>query len=176
MKRLVVRIAWPVALVLVWAAHGAGAEQEGLDRWKFLIGEWRIVERRFDFDAKPIGTRGGHAAFSHAMHGQRIEELQTIAGEDTMTALQVFVYDPRSEEIEIARTDSGHYGFSIIAGAMSDNRITLKEKHPDPKSQVTRRFTYVRTDDDHFLRQLEFSTDGGSTWFVRNLQEYTRRK
>lgn len=170
------RLAYVIALTALAAAAPASAsEQEGLDRWKFLIGDWRIEEHRFDFDSKPIGTRRGVAEFSYAMNGERIQELQTIAGEDTMTALHVFVYDPRSKEVEIARTDTGHYGFSVIVGAMSGDRIVFREKHPNPESKVTRRFTYIRTDDDHFARQLEFSTDGGSTWFVRNLQAYTRR-
>jgi len=162
-------------LTVVSPALAAGPAGEGLDRWKFMVGEWRVVEKRFDFDAKPIGTADGHATFSMAMNGGRIQELLTISGEpDTTTALHVFAFDPDRGEVEIARTDSGHSGFWIITGTVSDGRMDLKEKHPDPKSAVTRRITYLRRDDDHFARRLEFSRDQGASWFVRNLQEYER--
>jgi len=54
--------------------------------------------------------------------------------------------------------------------------MDLLEKHPDPESQVARRITYVRTDDDHFLRRLEFSQDRGASWFVRSEWSYSRKE
>jgi len=175
MKRLAAMI---VACVCLGAAQATAAEpsQEGLERWKFLIGDWSLVEKRYDFDSKLIQTNSGHAHFSYAMNGARIQELQSLSHEaDTVEALHLFVYDPGSKEVEIARTDSGHFGFWLIGGTISDDRLDLQEKHPDPESSVARRITYLKKDADHFLRQLEFSTDHGETWFVRSEWEYARR-
>lgn len=152
------------------------AERVGLERWDMLIGEWDLAEKRFGFDGALIGTNLGEARFSYEMNGQRIKELQSIPrGDENITALHLFVYDPRSKEIEIARTDSGHYGFWVITGTMSDGQIDLVVKHPNPESDVTRRITYRRIDADHFKRQLEFSTDKGESWFVRSEWDYTRK-
>ena len=174
------RFGWALVLTAGMMAPGAAnaAEPEtlGLERWKFLIGNWDLVERRYDFDSKLMQTNHGRATFSHAMNGKRIQELQTvISGTDTTTAIHVFVYDPRSKEIEIARTDSGHHGFWVIIGTMSVGRIDMLEKHPDPESEISRRITYVRANDDQFQRQLEFSRDHGKSWFVRSEWTYTRR-
>lgn len=172
-----------VITVMAVASIGAvgartAAEQvapTGLERWGFLVGDWDLVERRFGFDSNLIETKTGHASFTWVMNGERIQEFQEISRDAvTASALQTFVYDPRSEEIEIARTDSGHYGFWVIVGTMSNDRLVLKEKHPDPASEITRRISYIRKDADHFVRQLEFSTDRGNSWFVRSEATYTR--
>ena len=47
--------------------------------------------------------------------------------------------------------------------------------YPNPDSDVFRRVTLLRDDVDHFTRQLEFSTDGGESWFVRSKWDYRRR-
>jgi len=169
---VVVAVACAVASSL---AHGVEPRAEGFERWRFLIGEWKLTETRQGFDGKLIETIPGHAMFSYAMNEQRIQELQFMEhGADTTTALQLFAYDPGAEKVEIVRTDSSHLGFWVIVGTLSDDRMDLVEKHPDPESQVTRRITYLRDDDDHFLRQLEFSQDRGKSWFVRSEWRYER--
>lgn len=153
-----------------------GTTPVGLERWAFVIGEWNLVEKRYGFDGALIQTNTGQVRFLHVMNGQRIQELQILPrGDEETTALHLFVYDPRSEEIEIARTDSGHYGFWVIIGTMTDDRLDLVEKHPNPESDVTRRITYRRIDSAHFSRQLEFSTNKGESWFVRSEWNYTRK-
>ena len=167
-----------LAIVLSFASVGIvhGEGDPGLDQWAFVIGEWELVENRYSFEGELMQTNAGHSEFSYTMNGQRIQELQQLAhGDDEITVLHIFVYDPRSEEIEIARTDSGHYGFWLISGTMTEDRIDLKEMHPNPSSDVTRRITYHRGDDSNFSRQLEFSTDKGETWFVRSEWKYTRK-
>lgn len=175
MKGIAFMIACATCVVAAVPGDALATESSGLERWKFLIGEWDLVETRFDFDGKRIETNPGHATFSPAMNGQRIQELQTVThGNDTTTALHVFVYDPGTKEVEVARTDSGHYGFWVIIGTMADGRMDLREKHPDPESEITRRITYLHRDDDHVTRRLEFSQDRGESWFVRSEWAYTR--
>ena len=176
--RTILVLAISSTLAMSGDAHPAAAETvpTGFEDWAFLLGEWQVVEQRYGFDGELIQTNAGSATFSLAMNGQRIQELQSIPrGDEEMTALQVFVYDPRRDEIQIARTDSGHYGFSVIVGTISGSRIDLLEKNPNPESDVTRRFTYRRIDSDHFERQLEFSTDEGASWFVRSEWIYSRK-
>jgi len=172
------RVAGILFLVAVAAAAPplrAAPAPAGLEAWGFLVGEWDLVERRYGFDGGLIQTNTGHASFTLAMNDERIQELQTLQqGDETARAMHVFVFDPRSEELEIARTDSGHYGFWVIAGKLGNGRIEMHEKHPDPASDITRRITYRRLDDDRFERQLEFSTDKGGSWFVRSVWQYTR--
>jgi len=169
-----------VSLASMMVSNPAAAGEAvpgGLERWRFVLGDWRVVEQRFDFDSRLIQTNSGEASFRTVMNGRRYEELITLqAGDETTTALHVFAWDPGSGAVEIARTDSGHDGFWVIRGTMADGRMDLLEKHPDPESQVTRRITYVRTDDDHFLRRLEFSQDRGASWFVRSEWGYTRKE
>lgn len=153
------------------------AEPVVLQKWAFLVGEWNLIEKRYRFDGALIQTNSGQARFSHVMNDQRIQEVQTLPrGDDEgMTALHLFVYDPRSKEIEIARTDSGHYGVWVTIGTIADGEIHLLEKHPNPESDITRRITYREISSDHFMRQLEFSSDKGQRWFVRSRWEYTRK-
>lgn len=175
MKRVAIAVTVVLGMLSTGVSNAAETEPAGLDRWAFVIGDWKLEEKRYDFDSKLMQTNAGRATFSRVMNGQRIQELHTLEhGDDVMTVLQLFVYDPRSEEIEIARTDSGHYGFWVIIGSMTDERMTLLEKHPDPESDITRRITYTRVDDDHFNRQLEFSEDKGESWFVRSEWSYVR--
>ena len=148
----------------------------GLEHWAFLIGEWTLVETRYGFDGALIQTNTGTASFSLTMNGQRLQEIQSMPhGAGEIMALHLFVFDPRSGEIEIARTDSGHYGFWVIIGTLSENSMHLVEKQPDPDSEVSRRITYERIDLDQFERRLEFSTDHGANWFVRSNWHYTRK-
>jgi len=166
-----------VVLACLTVTHsGRAAEQAGPGPWAFIVGDWDFIERRYDSDSKLIQTNTGLAQFTLAMSGQRIQELQTVLrdGEST-SAFQLFAFDRGSDAIEIARTDSDHAGFWVIAGTSSRDRMGLTEKHPDPESKVTRRITYERTDASRFRRTLEFSTDRGETWFVRSLWLYQRR-
>jgi len=41
-------------------------------------------------------------------------------------------------------------------------------------SKGSRRILYRRDGDDRFPRRLEFSTDGGATWWLRAETVYTR--
>jgi len=176
LRHALVTLAIVLSAIAPGPARAADPAPAGLERWAFVIGEWNLVERRYGSDSSLIETNPGHARFSRVMKGQRIEEFQVTArGDDSTTALQVFAFDPGSGEVEIARTDSGHRGFWVIAGPMSDAGIDLTERHPDPAAQVTRRISYRRIDDDHFVRRLEFSTDDGASWFVRSEWAYTRR-
>lgn len=175
MRRIAATLATTLCLAASTPGLGADSSSEGIERWKFLIGDWSLVEQRYGFDSRLIQTNAGHSSFSAVMDGRRIEELQTVVhGADTTIALHVFVYDPNSREFEIARTDSDHFGFWVIAGPMTDGRLELVEKHPDPGSEITRRITYLPGDDRHFRRRLEFSRDGGRTWFTRSEWLYTR--
>lgn len=173
-----------IGVLFVFVACVAGvtetqAEQEvplGFEEWSFLLGEWHLIETRYDFDGVLMQTNTGEASFDLVMNGQRIQEIQSLPrGEEMTSALHLFVYDPRSEEVEIARTDSGHFGFSVIIGSFRGDQINLVEKNPNPESSVTRRFTYRRIDDVRFRRQLEFSTDKGKNWFVRSEWNYTKK-
>lgn len=143
----------------------------------FAFGDWNLVEKRYGFDGDLIQANRGTAHFSKAMAGKRLEELQTLLREEgeTASALQVFVYDPRANQVEIARTDSGHYGFWVITGKPTPDWMELKEKYPDPESEITRRITYTCVDRDHFTRRLEFSQDNGNTFFTRSEWLYSRK-
>ena len=144
--------------------------------WVFALGEWGLVETRYSFEGELIQTNIGSAVFSYAMNGERLQESQALLREgETQTALHLFVLDPRTKEVEITRTDSDSYGFWTIIGTLTEDGITLVEKHPDSKSDVTRRITYKRVDNNHFSRQLDFSTDKGKTWFLRSEWVYTRK-
>ena len=148
----------------------------GLEPWGFMIGEWDFTEKRYSFEGELIQTNPGDAHFTYVMDGARMQEIVTTSrGEQGETALHLFVYNPRKDEVEIARTDSGHYGFWVIVGKMSGDRIELAAKYPNPDSDITRRIIYQRIDDNHFKRQLEFSEDKGETWFVRSEWEYKRK-
>lgn len=148
-----------------------------MEVWGFVVADWELVEKRYSFDGELIQTNRGTARFTRAMEGQRFEELQTLEREDgtRSDALQVFVYDPRSDEVEIARTDSGHYGFWLIIGKETVSGLEMTAKHPNPGSKVTRRITYTRIDDGHFKRTLEFSEDKGESYFVRSEWIYSRK-
>lgn len=147
-----------------------------LQEWAFLMGDWHLTENRYDFESKLIETNEGRARFRRVMEGQRYEETQELTRKDgsKSDALHVFAYDPLSEEVEIARTDSGHYGFWVIIGKATKNGLELVAKHPDPEEKITRRIRYTRYNDRNFKRTLEFSEDNGETYFVRSEWIYTR--
>ena len=147
----------------------------GLEDWEFLLGDWQIVAKRYSFESELIEQTDGQATFSHTMNGRRIQELQsTIHAGQRSEALVILVYSPRAEQIEIVRTDSGHFSFSIWVGKMSKEKLEFRQKHPNPDSEVTRRLSYLRKDDQHFIRRLEFSPDQGETWFVRSEMVYRK--
>ena len=167
-------------LLLLSSAPVVGQDAEisaGLVKpWVFALGEWDLVETNYSAEGELVQTSIGTAVFSYAMNGERLQEYQSLLREgDSVTALHLFVINPRTQEVEIARTDSGHYGFWIITGKLTDSGITLAAKHPNPDSKTTRRITYRRVDDNHFSRTLEFSTDKGRSWFVRSEWVYTRK-
>jgi len=173
---------WALLVAAAERCAGQGADEaermsRWLHQWAFVIGDWDLVEKRYGFDGDLIQTNRGSAQFSEAMGGQRFEEMQTLLRDDgeRSHALHVFVYDPRSGEVEIARTDSDHFGFWIIVGKPTQGGMELREKYPDPKSEITRRMTYSRVDRDHFSRRLEFSKDKGETFFTRSEWFYSRR-
>jgi len=148
---------------------------EGLEDWALLLGDWSLVEQRYSFEGELIETHRGQARFGTLMDGQRIQETQWFGeGEERSQALHVFVFDPRSRELEIARTDSDHYGFSVLIGSVTPGLIDLLEKHPNPEHQVIRRVRYTKNDERSFLRTLEFSTDQGESWFIRSEWIYSR--
>jgi len=151
------------------------AESSGLHLWDFLLGTWSVEQNRYGFDGSLIETNAGTATFTPLMDGERIQEYLVLNGSHPSQAIHLFVYDPDKAEVEIARTDSGHYGFWVIQGTLSAKEMVLREKHPDPDSEITRRITYRRGGPDRFVRTLEFSQDGGETWFTRSEESYGRR-
>lgn len=165
--------------VLLLAPLNSRAETtmpEGLADWALMLGDWELVERRYSFEGELIQTNHGRAGFQLVLHGQRVQEIQTLEhGEGSTRALHLFVFDPRSQELEIARTDSDHYGFSLLIGSVGADSIELLEKHPNPEHQVIRRVRYDKTEDGGFRRTLEFSTDQGESWFVRSEWIYASR-
>jgi hypothetical protein len=175
-KAFVVVLAFVPSFVTSALAQDVDTPPGVVDAWVFAMGEWDLVETRYSFEGELIETNIGTATFSFAMNGERLQEYQTLLHNgETSTALHLFVFDPRTEEIEIVRTDSGHFGFWTIIGKRTADGIVLAAKHPDPDSDVTRRITYKRVDDNHFSRQLEFSTNKGTTWFVRAEWVHTRK-
>ena len=91
-------------LMLAPATAQENASDGLVDPWMFAIGEWDLVETRYSFEGELIQTNIGTAVFSYAMNGERLQEYQKLLREgQESTALHLFVYDPRSEEIEIVR-------------------------------------------------------------------------
>jgi hypothetical protein len=169
-------LAGALGVCLAGASTSArAADLGGLAPWTFLVGDWSVTERRYDFDGNLTHPYAGYSTFSRVMHGARLQELATVATEsDSAVVLHLFVWNPRTSEVELTRTDSDHYAFWTLVGAASADRIEMRAKHPDPESKITRRVTYLRPDSKRVIRRLEFSQDQGDSWFVRNEVEYAR--
>jgi len=170
-KRLLIML-----LVLLAVPFHARGQDELAAPWAFALGNWDLVETVHDADGELIQTNIGSAVFSSAMNGECLEESQSLLRDgETVTALQLFVLETGTGNVEVVRADSGHSGFWILAGKLQGNVMVLAAKYPDAASKVTRRITYERVDDNHFARKLEFSRNQGKTWFVRSEWVYTRR-
>ncbi len=171
-----------VTLFLLGSNPAAGsspnpdAAPEELAAWSFLIGDWNAKSTRFSSEGEAIESSDGQARFSWALGGSRIQErLSTVFGGQPMEALNLFVVDPETGIWEVAWTDTIHQDFSVKTGTQVEGSLVLRQKNPDPESRVTRRWTYSRESDDRFAVDLEFSTDGGESYFVRNRTVYSRR-
>lgn len=148
-----------------------------LDKLGFLIGEWKIESKRYSLDGPVVEENQGTSEFVWVMEGQRIQEqASTRLGGQAMDVLNLFGYDPRNRQWEIARTDSIHNRFGVRVGTFSEEgKLVLFEKHPRAGSDVTRRWTLERLGDGRFTELLEFSLDGGKTWKRRNQAWYVKR-
>ncbi|MBZ0114910.1 MAG: c-type cytochrome [Thermoanaerobaculia bacterium] len=157
-------------------AENAAGAAPGLHEWSFLVGSWESTSKRFSSEGQVIEDNHGTATFSWDLDGQRLRERQTttLAGQP-MEVLNLFSAHPETGEWQIARTDSLHHTFNLMSGSASEGTLTFAEAHPNPNHSVTRRWIYSKSGDDAFSLRLEFSEDGGESWFVRNETEYLRR-
>lgn len=176
-----------VLVVMVGAIAGMGDDAgapppkpelpDGLKPWSFLVGDWDLATQRLSSDGEIIEEENGSSTFSIAPGGRvLLESEHSMLNGNQVETLNMIVFNPRRDEIEIARSDSAHHAINIKRGTITGDRIDLVEKHPNADSDITRRWTYVKTSDDAFVIQLDFSQDGGETWFARNRAAYTRRK
>jgi hypothetical protein len=164
---------------LIGAGHTAVTHADdvppALGELRFLIGQWEIDSKRYALDGPVIEENSGTAEFVWVLGGRRIQEQSsTRLGGQPLEVLNVYLFDPKNDRWEIARTDSIHDAFGVRFGTWSDGKLVTFEKHPSPDSEVTRRWTLERIDDDRFTELLEFSRDGGKTWKRRNQAWYSR--
>lgn len=170
-----------IGVIVGMGDHGKSAPSkpelpDGLKPWSFLIGEWELSTTRYSFEGEVIETETGTSTFSIAPGGRVIMESQhSVLNRQDLETLQLYAYNPRTNQIEIARTDSAHHAFMVTRGTITESRIDLLEKHPNPESDVTRRYSIVKTDPDHFVQELDFSLDQGKTWFTRYRAAYAKK-
>jgi len=138
--------------------------QGPLEQFGRYIGDWKIEDSRLAQDGS--GWKPGSGArwiFSCLGDGTAIQDFWLPPDGNVGTNLRTWNSD--AEKWDIAWAINVAPGFSHIE-ATQDEHGNIVMSYVSPIPSPLRRITFYPPDDNGWDWQLEFSTDGGETWFA----------
>lgn len=143
-------------------ADESGCMEGPMAQFGRYIGDWKIEDMQRAQDGSWSEGKGARWVFSCLGNGAAIQDFWYPPDGKVGTNLRTF--DPAAGTWEIAWTISGMPGFAHIRAEQADNgNIVMHYVAPLP--EPLRRITFFPPDDAGWNWKLEFSQDGGETWF-----------
>jgi len=168
--RLIITASWLIIALPAQAneslpfGNDAACMEGPLQQFGRYIGDWKIEDSQFQQDGS--GWKPGAGArwiFSCLGNGTAIQDFWLPANGNVGTNLRTF--DAETGKWDIAWTADLSPAISRIEAEQdSDGNIVMSYVSPIPSP--LRRITFFAPDENGWDWQLEFSNDGGETWFA----------
>jgi len=145
-------------------SNAAACMQGPLAQFGRYIGDWKIEDSRLSQDGS--GWKPGDGArwiFSCLGNGTAVQDFWFPANGNVGTNLRT--WNSAEEKWDIAWAVNGVPGFAHIE-ARQDEQGDVVMSYVAPIPSPLRRITFYPPDDTGWDWQLEFSTDGGESWFA----------
>lgn len=143
---------------------GSACMEGPLAQFGRYVGDWRVADSRLAQDGSGW-TEGGGARwiFSCLGNGTAIQDFWLPPDGNVGTNLRT--YNSETGKWDIAWAINTLPGFAHIE-ASQDESGNIVMKYVSPIPDPIRRITFYPPDESGWNWQLEFSTDGGETWFA----------
>lgn len=159
-----------IASGVAYAGNGAvpiedkdACMQGPLEQFGRYIGNWDIEDSQLDQDGV-TWTKGDGARWNFVCLGNGTAIQDFWLPPDGNVGTNLRTWNPQTESWDIAWTITPMPGFAHIQARQDDNgNIVMHYKSPLP--DPLRRITFFPPDEYGWNWKLEFSNDGGESWF-----------
>lgn len=144
------------------------AQNEGLKKLDFFIGEWELVTKA----SRPDGSVAIGKARTKAYY-----TLDKAAIQDDFYALDpndnvvfrgtsIRSYNRQTGKYQIVWVMPGVNGMTDISGVMANGKLVTTGKGYDDRGEFLERFEYYNIKPDRYSFKMDRSYDGGNTWLT----------
>jgi len=140
-----------------------GCMQGPLAQFGRYLGNWTIEDTQLGQDGK-TWTPGAGARWNFACLGNGTAIQDFWMPNDGGVGTNLRTWNPETESWDIAWAVTSLPGFAHIE-AVEDEHGNIVMHYKSPLPDPLRRITFFPPDPDGWNWKLEFSTDGGASWF-----------
>ena len=158
------------------------SDHDGNHEFDFDIGNWKTHSKRL---MHPLSGKNDWAEMDGVTHvtavwggKANLAEFAANGSAGPMELLALRIYNPTTKQwsINFAHPKGGTLGDIPGIGQMQDGRITFFDQEPINGKATLVRFSIWGITADTAQSEQAFSRDGGKTWEVNWINEYTRMK
>lgn len=153
------------------------AQNEGLERLKFFLGEWELETR---------GSRSDGSIRIGKARTKAYYILDKTAIQDDFYALDnnnqvifrgtsIRSFNRQSGKYQMVWVMPGVSGITDISGVMSNGKLVTTGKGYDGRGEFLERFEYYNITPDSYSFKMDRSYDGGQTWMI-NFSSFDAKK
>jgi hypothetical protein len=155
-------------------------QRDGRVDFDFLIGQWKVHHRLLR--KRPEGSTtweqfGGTAVVRKVLGGLgNIDEISMERVSGRLYGMTVRLYDPLSQQWSIYWADNVHGGLQPpTIGAFADGRGVFFSHEPFEGKHIFVRYIWSTISDNSCSWEQAYSADGGQTWEINWIMEFSRQ-
>lgn len=164
-------------LVISMAVMNLQAQNEGLKKLDFFIGEWELTTKASRPDGSVMMGKARTKAYYILDQTAIQDDFFALDPNDNVVfrGTSIRSYNRQSGKYQIVWVMPGVNGITDISGVMSNGKLVTTGKGYDGNGEFLERFEYYNIKPDSYSFKMDRSYDGGKTWLV-NFSSFDAKK
>ncbi|SMD32368.1 Protein of unknown function [Reichenbachiella faecimaris] len=172
MKRLLL-----MTCVSFMATLNLFAQNEGLKKIDFFIGEWELTTKASRPDGSVMMGKARTKAYYILDQSAIQDDFFALDANDKIVfrGTSIRSFNRQSGKYQIVWVMPGMTGITDISGVMSNGKLVTTGKGYDGNGEFLERFEYYNIEPNSYSFKMDRSYDGGKTWLV-NFSSFEAKK
>lgn len=164
-------------LVISMAVMNLQAQNEGLKKLDFFIGEWELTTKASRPDGSVMMGKARTKAYYILDQAAIQDDFFALDPNDNVVfrGTSIRSYNRQSGKYQIVWVMPGVNGITDISGVMSNGKLVTTGKGYDGNGEFLERFEYYNIKADSYSFKMDRSYDGGKTWLI-NFSSFDAKK
>lgn len=163
--------------LLVIVITNLSAQNDGLKKLEFFVGEWELVTKASRPDGSVMMGKARTKAYYILDKTAIQDNFYALDQNDNVVfrGTSIRSYNRQTGKYHIVWVMPGVYGITDISGVMSNGKLVTTGKGYDGNGEFLERFEYYNIKQDGYSFKMDRSYDGGKTW-MENFSSFDAKK